>query len=361
MNKNTTHDKDNAALIDRKDQSIIPMRFRPARACDAEPIFGLTQKADAGMTTIPRSLAEVHEAIDQTERFLNGDKDAHKVLFVAYQSDRLLGISALIPRLGWDRPFYSFKKVQFSRQSAHPPLRVTYTTLQLSSDFDGCTELATLFLAPEARGTGASRLLSLGRLAFIHNHRGRFSNRLMADIRGWSEPGKEPPFWTHLASKFIDLDFDTADRLSAQHGIFIDQLLPTVPLFLNLLPDEAASVVGKPNDQSAPALALLRSVGFEMTDLCDVFDAGPSMACHTDQTLVARTSVRMKPIDALSQPETMLIFSGDRHEFCAGLAPGHWAEGLCLSHAIDDLGMNDQKPIYGSRLKDQSHLVNRLD
>jgi len=359
MHKNNNTVQPDAALIDPIDQGTQPMRFRPARQTDAEAVFGLTQTADAGMTTIPRSLAEVYEALDQTERFMNGHSEAHKVLFVAYQSDQLLGISALIPRLGWDRPFYSFKKAQFSRQSAHPPLRVTYTTLQLSSDFDGCTELATLFLAPQARGTGASRLLSLGRLAFIQNHRNRFSDRLMADIRGWSEPNKEPPFWTHLASKFIDLDFDTADRLSAQHGIFIDQLLPTVPLFLNLLPPEAVAVVSKPNDQSAPALALLRGVGFEMTDLCDVFDAGPSMACRTDQTLVARTCQKLSPVDLVSKPEAMLIFSGEGHDFHATIAQADWSEGLIAQTTLVRLGLDQKHPIWGAKLKNQANLADR--
>jgi arginine N-succinyltransferase len=342
-----------------KDENAAdPMIFRTANASDAEAIYGLTQKADAGMTTIPRSLAEVRDAIAQTERFLAGDSEAHKVLFVAYQSHSLLGISALIPKLGWDRPFYSFKKAQFSRQSANPPLRVVYTTLQLSSDFDGCTELATLFLAPEARGTGAGRLLSLGRLAFIQNHRDRFADRLMADIRGWSEPGKEPPFWTHLASKFIDLDFDTADRLSAQNGIFIDQLLPTVPLFVNLLPNEAANAVSKPNDQSAPAMSLLRSVGFEVTDLCDVFDAGPSMACPTNQTLIARTTVLLSPVEEANATDHLLIFGGIGRDFTASLGFGNYTKAQISAQTLGRLGVDKVKPVFGAPLKDKQNTAN---
>jgi len=135
-----------------------------------------------------------------------------------------------------DRPFYSFKRSRHARKASQQDLSVRYDTLQLTTDFDDYTELATIFLAPEARGSGVGRLLSLGRLAFIHAHRMRFADRLMADVRGWVDEEGKSPFWEHLTSKFIQTGFDEADRLSSEDGTFIVELCPALPIMLNLLP-----------------------------------------------------------------------------------------------------------------------------
>ena len=115
----------------------------------------------------------------------------------------------------------------------------------------------------------------------------------MADIRGRCDKNGLSPFWQHLASKFIGGDYETADRLSALDGHFIRDLLPELPISLNLLPEAVSICAGRPNDHSVGALKLLRSAGFRKTDLCDAFDGGPALACATDETLVATTAVKM--------------------------------------------------------------------
>ena len=176
--------------------------------------------------------------------FLEGKPRANRLLFVAEAEGKILGISGIIPKLGVDRPFYSFKRSRHARKASQHDLKVRYDTLQLTTDFDDYTELASIFLAPEARGKGVGRLLSLGRLGFIHSHRERFEDRLMADIRGWVDEDGVSPFWEHLTSKFIQTNFDEADRLSGGDAAFIVELLPALPILLNLLPDSVAECAG---------------------------------------------------------------------------------------------------------------------
>jgi arginine N-succinyltransferase len=328
------------------------MQFRPATYEDIEAIAKLTHKAEAGMTTVPRSHAEVETSITETLKGLNGEA-CERFLFVTEREagcGDILGISAIIPRLGQTRPFYSFKRSRHTRISQVPRLSVTYETLQLTTEFDGCTELATLYLSPEARGTGAARLLSLGRLAFIYQHRQAFETRLMADIRGWVDTTGDPPFWRHVASKFVAMSFDEADRLSQSHGHFIDQVLPNVPILLNLLPDEAVACVGRPNAGALPAVRLLEGVGFQRTDLSDVFDGGPSLICDTDKTLIARTAIKVNPnANSTSKDQTaeaVLAFRGHGMSFRCEITKGDLSKAkLTKGH-----GLGEGEDIYMAAL-----------
>jgi len=323
--------------------------FRLANHEDSAAILRLSETAGPGMTTMPRSMAEIEHIIAETHRFVAGNAMAHRVFFVAEMDGVIGGISAIIPRLGLDRPFYSFKKSRHTRRSQNPKLSVTYETLSLTTDFDGYSELATLFVAAHARGSGLAQLLSLGRLAFICTHRAQFQPHLMADIRGWFNEAGVSPFWEHLTSKFIDMSYDEADRLSMNEGHFIDQILPAVPLFLNIVPQDVAQCVGRPNEASLGAVRLLKQAGFRMSDMCDVFDGGPSMVCETDKTLIAQTATQIvgaKPLD--SQSDQALIWTGAGADFRATIGAVDWQAGVIDDKLAKALG---SAPIYMARLR----------
>lgn len=297
--------------------------FRPAAAADIAAIAKITSKADSGLTTVPKTKTDVAEYVSESLDFLAGKDGANRLLFVAEAEGDILGISGIIPKLGVDRPFYSFKRSRHARKASQQKLSVRYDTLQLTTDFDDYTELASIFLSPEARGKGVGRLLSLGRLGFIHSHRDRFENRLMADIRGWVDEDGVSPFWSHLTSKFIQTNFDEADRLSGGDAVFIVELLPALPILLNLLPDSVAECAGRPHDLSAGAMGLLLSAGFEDTDLCDIFDGGPAIRCRTDRTLITQSVFQATGGGVTESDKTYLHFTGGGETFRAALGPAY--------------------------------------
>ncbi len=301
---------------------MIPV-FRPATANDISAIAKLTSKADSGLTTVPKTQADVAAYVSESTDFLAGDSGANRLLFVAERGDKVLGISGIIPKLGVDRPFYSFKRSRHARKSSQQGLKVRYDTLQLTTDFDDFTELATIFLSPEARGQGVGRLLSLGRLAFIHSHRARFESRLMADVRGWVDDTGVSPFWEHLTSKFIQTDFDEADRLSTGDAGFIVELLPALPILLNLLPPIVSDCAGRPHDLSAGAMGLLMAAGFEDTDLCDIFDGGPAIQCRTDKNLITQSAFQATGGGVTEADVKYLHFTGQGEAFRAVLGPAY--------------------------------------
>ena len=312
--------------------------FRPASADDISAITRFTSKADSGLTTVPKSKAAVTDYVSESHDFLAGEKGANRLLFVAELDGKILGISGIIPKLGVDRPFYSFKRSRHARKASQQDLSVRYDTLQLTTDFDDYTELATIFLAPEARGTGVGRLLSLGRLGFIHANRDRFEDRLMADIRGWVDANGQSPFWKHLTSKFIQTDFDTADKLSAGDAAFIVELLPALPIMLNLLPEDVQACAGKPHDLSAGAMGLLMSAGFENTDLCDIFDGGPAIRCRTNKTLITQSVFKATGGGVTEADTKYLHFTGSGVDFRAALGPAYPGAEKAGKEACEVLG-----------------------
>lgn len=295
--------------------------FRIAKPADANQIYEITQHAGNGLTTIPKTKAEVNGYINETSLFLNGHASANRILFVIERDGVIHGISGIIPILGHDRPFYSFKRSSHTRRSKAPALSVTHDTLQLSTEFDGYTELASIFLSPEARGKGLGRLLSLGRLGFIHRHRALFSDRIMADIRGWAQNDGESPFWNGLTSKFIKTTFEEADQMSCVDGDFIDVLIPSIPIMLNVLPQEVSDCSGRPHERSKGALRLLTEVGFNHTDLCDVFDGGPSIRARFDNTLIGKTARKKSNESSQITKTPCLHFGGSLNDFMATLGP----------------------------------------
>lgn len=297
--------------------------FRPAIADDISAITRITSKADSGLTTVPKSKKTVTEYVTESLDFLAGEEGANRLLFVAEEDSKILGISGVIPRLGVDRPFYSFKRSRHARKASQQDLSVRYDTLQLTTDFDDYTELASIFLAPDARGTGVGRLLSLGRLGFIHANRDRFEDRLMADIRGWVDKKGDSPFWKHLTSKFIQTEFDIADRLSSGDAAFIVELLPALPILLNLLPESVMEAAGKPHDLSAGAMGMLMSAGFEDTDLCDIFDGGPAIRCRTDRTLITQSVFEATGGGVTEADLKYLHFTGSGESFRAAIGPAY--------------------------------------
>lgn len=312
--------------------------FRPATADDISAITRFTSKADSGLTTVPKSKASVTEYVSESLDFLAGKTGANRLLFVAEEAGKILGISGIIPKLGVDRPFYSFKRSRHARKASQQDLSVRYDTLQLTTDFDDYTELATIFLAPEARSTGVGRLLSLGRLGFIHANRERFEDRLMADIRGWVDADGKSPFWQHLTSKFIQTDFDTADKMSAGDAGFIVELLPALPIMLNLLPESVLACAGKPHDLSAGAMGILMSAGFEDTDLCDIFDGGPAIRCSTDRTLVTQSVFEATGGGVTEADGKYLHFTGEGETFRAVIGPAYPSAEKAGREACEMLG-----------------------
>lgn len=242
----------------------------------------LAEAIGSGMTTFPPDRAALEEKISASiDGFANpSESGAATYLLVAKHSDQkaVLGCSAVYSRIGQDYGFYSYKLCRTEQRSVELERTHALTHLNPVNDLTGWSEVGSLVVDPRLRQSGLGRQLAKSRYVLIGQHPARFGENIFAELRGWQSQEGISPFWDAVGRKFFGLSFDDADRFSAVRGSkFIYDLLPRLPISVDLLPSDARHAVGRAHETSAYALKLLIAEGFRYDGYVDVFDAGPQV------------------------------------------------------------------------------------
>ena len=262
------------------------MLIRLAQPSDLRSLMKLSALLPPGMTSMPFDLATWEKKLELVQQsaqsVVRTDQESVYLLVMEdTETGEIVGTAGIVAGVGLTNPFYNYKLSKDVRHSEELDIRVTSNLLNLINDFTGETELISLYLMPESRVKYAGQFLSRCRYVFMSDFPERFSDVVFAEIRGWLDEFERSPFWKHLGSKFFNLPFAKADFISAVNGSqFISDLMPRFPIYLELLPEEAVNVIGKPHDDSVPAQKLLEREGFRYEKTIDIFDAGPVMQCH---------------------------------------------------------------------------------
>ena len=275
---------------------------RPAQLDDLDKLMKLSRDKAPGMTTFPSTEEKFAERLQQSVSSFADPVDlgklSHYLLVLEdLETGNIAGTSALIVGIGLDKPFYSYRILHHTQTSSEPPIRVDTELLQLSNDFVGATEVATLFLDPEYRQEKyrpekLGKLVSQARYLLMASHMDRFPDRVVAEIRGWVDDKSNSPFWDAIGRHFFDLDFYEADDINGQgNSQFISDLMPKFPIYTAILPEAAQAVIGRPHDGAVPAVKLLEREGFHFSGAVDIFDAGPLFEARTDMITSVRNSV----------------------------------------------------------------------
>lgn len=317
---------------------------RPIRTEDLAALVDLAQSLGPGMTTMPADRAVLAAKIEGSVASFAGRADRASTTYLLVledpESGTLLGTAALYPHVGAPYGFFSYKRLKLVQRSQALGIDAEIETLSLANDYTGSTEVGSLAIRPELKGTGAGRLMARSRYMLAATFPDLFAPLLMAEMRGWQDENNRSPFWDAVGARFFNMDFSTADRVSAQRGSdFIAELMPKHPIYVDLLPQEARSVIGKPHRDSAPALAMLRREGFRFEGYVDVFDAGPQVHCDRESVATIRLSrkgpvARLSPSAEPDSPE-YLVCNTELDRFRVVLAPGRVAEGeIALSNDV---------------------------
>lgn len=303
--------------------------IRPIRQDDYAQLFQMAEESGHGFTTLPVNDELLRNKISRSEtsfaRDVQGPGD-EGYLFVLEDTETgaVLGCSGIEAAVGRDDAFYHYHlgKVVHSSQTLN--VYNTVDILTLCNDYTGMTEICTLFLRPDYRQGNNGRLLSKCRFLFIAQHKARFADTVLAEMRGVSDENGTSPFWQWLEEHFFSVDFPTADYLTGiGQKVFIAELMPKIPIYVNLLSKEAQAVIGKVHDKTRPALQLLKSEGFCNRGYVDIFDAGPTVDCHVDNIKSVRNSQVLKV--KIGEPEGKLydhlICNDGLIDFRASLIP----------------------------------------
>lgn len=270
------------------------MILRPIQKSDYSALLNIAQESGHGFTSLPVNEELLQNKIERSVASFAKETDVpfdEGYLFVLEDSEtgEVVGTSAIEAAVGLDDAFYHYHLSKVIHSSRTLNVYKAVDILTLCNDYTGATELCTLFLRDKYRRGLNGKLLSKSRFMFINQHRDRFAETVIAEMRGVSDENGDSPFWQWLEEHFFSMDFPTADYLTGiGQKVFIAELMPKYPIYVNLLSKDAQSVVGEVHDNTRPAIELLKSEGFTFNGYVDIFDAGPTVEAKVDNIRTVR-------------------------------------------------------------------------
>ncbi|MBB5016992.1 arginine N-succinyltransferase [Chitinivorax tropicus] len=270
------------------------MFVRSIVAADLASLMALARSTGVGVTTLPANEERLSRRIDISERSIAGTaprQDANYLFVLEDASGAVVGTSAVAAAVGLDEPWYNYRVGLSVHASRELGVYRRLQTLFLTNDMTGVAELCSLFLHTDFRHSNNGALLSKSRFLFLADFPERFSDKVIAEMRGVSDDAGRSPFWESLGRHFFKMDFSQADYLSGiGNKSFIAELMPQHPVYVDFLSEEARAVIGQVHDKTRPALSMLQGEGFSYQGYVDIFDAGPTVECALKQIRAVRES-----------------------------------------------------------------------
>jgi arginine N-succinyltransferase len=302
----------------------MSFRIRPARGDDFPAIYRMAKLTGGGFTNLPADRDTLVKKLARSDKSFarKGDEQAGDLYVFVLEDPKtkaIRGTCQVFGKVGVVQPFYSYHLGTLTQSS--PELGKTFHNqmLSLTTDLEGCSEVGGLFLHPEVRAGGWGTLLARSRYLFIKQHRSRFGDRVLAELRGVMDEVGNCPFWDGLAGRFFDMSFPEADHFNAIHGTrFIADLMPRTPIYVALLADAAQAVIGQPHPTGRAALRMLEEEGFVFDRYIDIFDGGPTVTAPTDRIRTVREAT-FETVIEISEggQQKMILATGKLRDFVA--------------------------------------------
>jgi arginine N-succinyltransferase len=267
----------------------VSIIIRAAQTDDVQHLYEMAKRTGGGFTNLPpdrkalsSKLERAAAAFARTEDVI--DDDLFVFVMENTATGEVRGTCQIFSRVGQKWPFYSYRLGMLTQHSVELDKTFRAEMLTLSTDLEGCTEVGGLFLHPGERSGGLGMLIARSRYLFIRNHRARFGDKTLAELRGVIDEAGGSPFWDGVAGRFFGMNFQQADQFNAVHGNqFIADLMPKHPVYTAMLPESARAVIGLPHPSGRAAMRMLENEGFHWENYIDIFDGGPTMTARTDQ------------------------------------------------------------------------------
>ena len=276
--------------------------IRPITDADYPALMRCAEESGHGFTSLPVNEELLRNRIEHSiESFkttvTEPGNEGYLMVAEDTETGEVAGTTAIEAAIGLDNPFYSYHISKVVHSSHRLGVNNVVKLLTFGNNYTGCSEICTLFLRPEFRGGLNGRLMSKSRFLMMAEHRERFSETVFAEMRGVSDEDGNSPFWEWLQEHFFSIDFKLADYLTGigKKG-FIADLMPKLPIYINLLSPEAQAVIGQVHEKTRPALRLLEKEGFSCRGYVDIFDAGPTVECDLRNVESVRHSFRCRVV-----------------------------------------------------------------
>ncbi|MBO9713775.1 arginine N-succinyltransferase [Sphingomonas sp.] len=325
-------------------------RIRAANEGDLQHLYEMAKLTGGGFTNLPPEKKTLKAKLERSRTAFTRDvkpplpgEAIPEELFVLMlenaDTGEVRGTCQVFTSVGQRVPFYSYYRSTETKRSELLDRTFHTEVLTLVNDLKGSSEVGGLFLHPGERAGGLGLLLARSRYLFIARHRERFSDRILAELRGVIDEGGGSPFWDGVAGRFFGMNFQDADAFNAVHGYqFIADLMPKHPIYVALIPEGSRQVIGVPHPSGRAAMRMLENEGFAFENYLDIFDGGPTMTARTDQVKSIREA-RVSPLCALDGGgEPALVAAGELSNFRCAM--GHVRDvpgGVAIDPACADL------------------------
>ena len=324
----------------------MSFRIRPVRGEDFSAIYEMAKLTGGGFTNLPPDRGTLVAKLDRSEQSFSRVEDGQEgdmYMFVLEdpKAGLVRGTCQVFGQVGVIQPFYSYHLSTLTQSS--PELGKTFRNqlLTLTTDLEGSSEVGGLFLHPQSRAGGLGSLLARSRYLFIKEHRARFGDLVLAELRGVMDEAGTCPFWDGLAGRFFGMNFPEADEFNAVHGTrFIADLMPRTPIYVSLLDEGAKAVIGQPHPTGRAALRMLEDEGFYFDRYIDIFDGGPTVTADTDDIRTVREATAETVCEIADGGRTkMLLSTGHLKDFraCFGTIKRLPKKGICIDRESAEL------------------------
>lgn len=272
--------------------------IRPIQQSDYAALYAIAEESGIGFTSLPVNEELLQRKINRSTDSFGCEVTApgsESYLFVMEDATtgEVVGTTGIEAAVGTDDAFYHYHVGKVVHASRELNIHNTVEILTFCNDYTGVSEICTLFLRESARKGLNGRFLSKVRFLFMQEHQKRFAETVIAEMRGVSDENGRSPFWEWLEAHFFSMDFPTADYLTGiGNKVFIAELMPKYPIYVNLLSQEAQNVIGKVHKKTEPALRLLQEEGFSCRGYVDIFDGGPTVEANLSNIRTAQRSKR---------------------------------------------------------------------
>ncbi len=304
--------------------------IRGATRDDFDGVFELSRHLNS--VNLPHRKSAVTELLERSENSFSGktagfSERRYMFVLVDLRSQRIAGTSMIIAQLGRRGVPYIFLDVGVEeRYSSTLDRHVKHQVLRMGYSYDGPTELGGLVMHPDYRRSSLrfGRAMSYVRFLFIAMHRERFQNDLLAELMPPLRADGTSHLWEAVGSRFVDLSYQEADKLSKTNKEFIWGLFPTGKIYTALLAKEARDVIGEVGPDTRGVEKMLRRVGFEYVSRVDPFDGGPHFMAATDSVsavLDSRPRVLKAAAGAAADAGLLARVHPDRPWFEARICP----------------------------------------
>lgn len=317
----------------------MTFRVRAARDEDLQPLYEMAKLTGGGFTNLPPDRGALRAKLDRSHAAYARSEDGTVTdeLFVLVLENvatgEVRGTCQIFTAVGQSYPFYSYRIGTLTQHSKELNRTFRADMLTLTTDMEGASEVGGLFLHPGERAGGLGMLLARSRYMFIAQHRARFADRILAELRGIIDEAGGSPFWDGLAGRFFGMHFQDADQFNATHGHqFIADLFPKHPIYTAMLSEGARAVIGMPHPSGRAAMRMLENEGFSFDNYVDIFDGGPTMCARTDQVRTIRDTITSPVGEIIAKGGTAsLVATGRLAEFrCCYGNVGQGSNGVTL-------------------------------